>query len=199
MLDCEHVSILTLAYISKHHQGYKLLQGYWEMNWILLQCLEKELYWRVKCVFIIMKMSCNTNCWKSDKILIPELCKNVLISTPSLQKSAFLCHIWIFVWAPTCQMCDVLHKRLIGLISWQVTYILLCCTASFSPTDQPLVSTAWRIILSDWHRISHLMKHIRWLHDQIILFAYCTEQCVLLLWCFSLLISCMFWQCQKKT
>lgn len=39
------------------------------------------------------------------------------------------------------QMCDVLHKQLIGLISWQVTYILLCCcTTSLSPADQLLCS-----------------------------------------------------------
>lgn len=100
-------------------------------------------------------------------------------------------------------MCDVLHKQLIGLISWQVTYILLRCTPSFSATDQPRVSAPrenhplW--VTSCPRDISSYETHnmAAWLNNPShVLYGTSCPSTVVWFW-LSLLSKSTLWDCQK--
>lgn len=102
--------------------------------------------WHVNVATLIIALQKSWKQKQFHKSLISRL-RGVL--TPSFQKFATPSlprTVWDTGWEPHVRhthsqiMCDALHKQLIGLISWQVTYILLRCTPSFSPTDQPRVS-----------------------------------------------------------
>lgn len=97
-------------------------------------------------------------------------------SLASLRKCACLCQMPHTVWNildenPRSQMYDALHKQLIGLISWQVTYILLCSAPSFSASDQSPHTVKESSSLT-----SHIRTSTRWKPDSVILVVYVVKQ-----------------------